>query len=102
METKKVNVNKTAFKKVTVAKKSVKLLWKKVSKVKGYQIQYSINKKFTKATTIWVKKSSTTKYTIKKLKKSTNYYVRIRSYKVVKGKKYYSIWSKKKSVKTKK
>lgn len=100
-ETKKVVVNKTSVKKVTPAKKSIKLLWKKASGVKGYQIQYSTGKKFAKATTIWVKKASTTKLTIKKLKKASRYYVRIRAYRVVKGKKYYSDWSRKKSVKTK-
>ena len=33
------------------------------------------------------------KYTIKKLKAKKTYYVRIRSYKTVNGKKYYSSWS---------
>ena len=48
-----------------------------------------------------IKKSSTTKLTVKKLKKKKKYYVRMRSYKMVNGKKVYSSWSKTKTVKTK-
>ena len=38
---------------------------------------------------------------IKKLKAKKKYYVQVRTYKTVSGKKYYSKWSKKKTVKTK-
>ena len=48
-----------------------------------------------------IKKSKTTKLTVKKLKKKKKYYVRMRSYKMVNGKKVYSSWSKTKTVKTK-
>ena len=44
----------------------------------------------------------TTSYTIKKLKKKKTYYVRIRTYKKVSGKTYYSGWSSVKKVKIKK
>ena len=43
----------------------------------------------------------TTKNNVKKLKAKKKYYVRIRTYKTVNGKKVYSSWSKVKSVKTK-
>ena len=78
--------------------------WKKQAKATdGYQIQYSTSRKFTKKTTVTktVKKPSKTKLDIKKCKAAKRYYVRIRTYKTVKGKKYCSGWSKVKSVVTK-
>ena len=53
-----------------------------------------------KAKTVKVKKSSK-KATVKKLSKGKKYYVRIRTYKTVNGKKIYSDWSAVKSVKVK-
>ena len=89
-------------KKVKAAKKAVSVEWKKVSGVKGYQIQVATDKKFKKnKKTVNIKKQKTTKTTIKKLKAKKKYYVRIRTYKIVNGKKVYSSWSKVKSVKTK-
>ena len=67
----------------------------------GYKIQYSLKKNFKKAKTKTVKKVSTISLTIKNLKSNKKYYVRIRAYKVVKGKTYQSAWSKPKSKKTK-
>ena len=90
------------FKKVKAAKKAVSVEWKKVSGVKGYQVQVATDKKFKKnKKTATVKKQKTTKVTIKKLKAKKKYYVRIRTYKTVNGKKVYSSWSKVKTVKTK-
>ena len=93
---------KTSIKKVKGAKKAVSVEWKKVSGVKGYQVQVATNKKFKKnKKTVTVKKQKTTKTTVKKLKAKKKYYVRVRTYKIVNGKKVYSSWSKVKSVKTK-
>ena len=90
------------FKKVKAAKKAVSVEWKKVGGVKGYQIQVATDKKFKKnKKTVTIKKQKTTKTTVKKLKAKKKYYVRIRTYKIVNGKKVYSSWSKAKSVKTK-
>jgi len=90
------------IKKVKAAKKAIAVEWKKVSGVKGYQIQVATDKKFKKnKKTVTVKKQKTTKVTVKKLKAKKKYYVRIRTYKTVKGKKIYSSWSKVKTVKTK-
>ena len=87
---------------VKAAKKAVSVEWKKVSGVKGYQIQVATDKKFKKnKKTVTVKKQKTTKVTIKKLKAKKKYYVRIRTYKTVKGKRVYSSWSKVKTIKTK-
>ena len=91
-----------SIKKVKAAKKAISVEWKKVSGVKGYQIQVATDKKFKKnKKTVNIKKQKTTKTTIKKLKAKKKYYVRVRTYKIVNGKKVYSSWSKVKSVKTK-
>ena len=49
-----------------------------------------------------ITKNSTTSYTIKNLKKGKTYYVKVRSYKTVNGKKYYSNYSTVKTIKIKK
>ena len=76
-------------------KKSLKLTWKKVSNITGYKLQIAKKKSFKKAKTYTVKK--TTK-TIKKLKRKKTYYLRIRTYKLVKSSNKeiytYSDWSK--------
>ena len=91
-----------SIKKVKGAKKAILVTWKKVSGVNGYEIQVATDKKFKKnKKTVTIKKQKTTKTTVKKLKAKKKYYVRIRTYKIVNGKKVYSSWSKVKSVKTK-
>ena len=90
------------FKKVKSAKKAISVEWKKVGGVKGYQVQVATDKKFKKnKKTVNIKRQKTTKTTVKKLKAKKKYYVRIRTYKIVNGKRDYSSWSKVKSVKTK-
>ena len=91
-----------SIKKVKAAKKAIELTWGKVASVSGYEIQVATDKKFKKnKKTVTIKKQKTTKTTVKKLKAKKKYYVRIRTYKTVNGKKVYSAWSKVKSVKTK-
>ena len=92
----------TNTKNIKTAKKAILVTWKKVSGVKGYQVQVATDKKFKKnKKTVTIKKQKTTKTTVKKLKAKKKYYVRVRTYKIVNGKKIYSSWSKVKSVKTK-
>ena len=68
----------------------------------GYQLQYSTNKRFkTGRKTILIKKRDTVSKTIRKLKTKKKYYIRIRTLRVSAGEKYYSDWSKVKTVKTK-
>ncbi len=93
---------KTSLKKLSKGKKKFTVTWSKVSGVKGYQIQYSTDKKFKKNNkSVTIGKQKTTKATVKKLKSKKKYYVRVRTYKTVNGKKVYSSWSNVKSVKTK-
>ena len=91
----KVTVKKTTLKSVKNAKgKKLVVKWGKNTAGNGYQIQYSTSKKFAKGNkTKTISKNKTTSYTIKKLKKKKTYYVRIRTYKKVSGKTYYSGWS---------
>lgn len=104
----KINPKNTGSFKVKAGKKSLKVTWKKQSakmsssRITGYQIQYSRKADFgsgSKKST--VKGYKTVSKTIKNLKKGKRYYVRIRTYKIVNGNKYYSSWSIPKSVKVK-
>lgn len=97
---------KASISKLSKGKKAITVKWKKVSTIKGYQIQLATDKKFKKnKKTVTISKQKTTKTTVKKLKAKKKYYVRIRTYKNVKyqGKtiKVYSSWSKVKTIKTK-
>lgn len=98
----KVIVKKSAIRKAVRTKnnKKIKITLKKVAGVKGYQIQYATSKKFTRKTTKMVKVKKNIK-TITKLKRKV-YYIRVRAYKTVKGKIYYSKWSNVKKVRIKK
>ncbi len=82
-------------------KKKVTLKWKKVSKAKGYRIQYSTSKKFKKK--VYNKYTNKTSITIKKLKSKKTYYFRVKAYKYnnLKKKVYSKKWSKVKRIKIK-
>ena len=93
-------VPRVKFSKLKVSgKRKAKATWKKLTNISGYQIQYAPNKKFKKAKSKTVKSTSVT---IKKLKKKKTYFVRVRAYKLVDGKKVYGKWSVVKKVKIKK
>ena len=105
----KIKPKGTSIKTVKAGTKTFTVTWKpqrkkmKSSFITGYQIQYSTSKTFASRNKIVnVAKYSTTKKTIKKFVKGKTYYVRIRTYIVVKGVKYYSSWSDAKKIKTKK
>lgn len=92
-----VKVNKALAK-----KKALVVYWNKIANVSGYQIQVATDKKFKKnKKTVTVAKQNVSKKTVKKLKAKKKYFVRVRAYKIVDGKKVYGKWSKIKSVKTK-
>lgn len=76
-------------------KASVTAKWSKVAKqASGYQVSLATNKKFTKGKkTVTIKSFKTTKTKVSKLKAKKIYYVKVRTYKTVKGTKYYSPWS---------
>ena len=95
--------------KLTAKCKGFAVKWKRQStQITGYEIAYSTSSKFTKKTTktVSVKNAKATSKTISNCKPKKKYYIRVRTYKAekMKGKtqKFYSSWSKVKSVKTKK
>ena len=73
----KVSVGNTRITKIVKTKKSAKVIYKKIAKVSGYQLQLSRSSKFKKAVTKTTKKIS---YKFKKLKANKKYYVRVRGY----------------------
>lgn len=101
ISTKVTKPKKVTIKKVKGYKKALEVSYAKVSGVGGYQIQVATDKKFKKNKKTVTAKKSKTKVKINKLKGKKKYYVRIRAYKNVSGKKVYGAWSKVKTVKTK-
>jgi hypothetical protein len=82
--------------KVTAGKKQFKANWKAVAGVDGYEIRYATSSKaLSKAKPVAV---SGNNKTVKKLTAKKKYYVQIRAYKTINGKKQYSTWSAKKTV----
>lgn len=79
--------------------KQMTVKWEKNEKVSGYEIQYSTDKVFEETKKINIAKNITVSKTISDLSKGKTYYVRIRTYQTVADKKYYSEWSKVKSIK---
>lgn len=82
--------------------KKIYVRWKtKKNQVSGYQIAYSVRKNFKSGRVLKIGKKGAVKKTFKVKKAKKKYYVRVRTYKTVKGKKIYSSWSKAKVLKTK-
>lgn len=85
-----------------VNQKPLKLIitWLPETTVKGYEVQYAMDKKFTRS--LKKKTVKTTYCTVKKVKRSKTYFVRVRAYKLQGTKKIYSKWTKVKKIKVKK
>ena len=98
-----INPKGTAISSLSKSKKAFTAKWKKQSaQTSGYQLLYSTNSKFkSRNKYVTVSSYKTTSKTIKKLAAKKKYYVKIRTYKSVSGKKYYSGWSAAKTVVTK-
>ena len=91
-------LNTTGVALKSARKGQAKVSWKPVKSISGYQIQYSSSANMKKAKFVNAK-SSAKNITVKKLSSKKKCYIRIRTYKTIKGKKYYSDWSKVKKVK---
>ncbi len=77
--------------------------WKKVKGITGYQIRYSMNKKFKKGVKrVKVNKAGTIKKTLIKLKAQKTYYVQVRAFRKIKKKVVYGKWSNTRKFKAKK
>lgn len=96
---KHITTKPTKVKSVTTARvgKKAKVTWKKTSGASGYQVKYSTGKKF-KASKTKTKFTTKTSVILKKLSKKKKYYVKVRAYKTVNGKKLYGKWSRVKVV----
>ena len=77
---------------------TIAMTWKKVSTSTGYYVQYSQKSDFSIKKTITINSNSKTSTTLTGLKKGAKYYVRVRTFKTVGGKNYYSSWCAKKAV----
>ena len=98
----KKTLPKTKLLRLKKTKNGVKAVWKKAKvKVSGYQIQYSVSKKFKKAKTVTIKRKKASTFNIKKLKRGKKYFVRVRYFEISNGIKNYSLWSNTKSIKIK-
>lgn len=103
LQEEKDSLPKVSVKKLSAAKKSFTVKWKKAKEeIAGYQIQYALDKKMSaQSKKISVSGWNKTSRKIKGLKAKTKYFVRIRTYVKRDGKKVYSGWSKVKNVTTK-
>ena len=97
----KINLKGVFLSSVKAQKKKMVVSWKKTGGNQGYQVQYSTSKNFksnVKTANISAKRGSVI---IKNIPAKKRYYVRIRSYKKVGNKIWYTGWSKTKNVNTK-
>lgn len=91
--------------KITPKVKGFQVRWKKQKvQADGYEVSYSLNSRFTKPKTgkKRVKGRGNNILKVTKLKEGKKYYVRVRTYKEIENVKYYSKWSRIKTVKVKK
>ena len=96
----KINLKKPIFSYTRSTKrKTFTIIWKKTGGNSGWQVQYSMNKKFRSGVRTINLKSSNTRLTVRNLKSRKNYYVRVRSYKKVGRQTWYSGWSNVKCIK---
>lgn len=88
--------NKVTISRIKAGTKKLTVKWKSVSAGTGYVIEYSTSSKFRSSNTkkVTINSRTTASKTIYKLKRRQKYYVRIRAYKTVNNKRYYSSYSK--------
>lgn len=99
-----IKPNKASIKSVKNKKnKKIYVKWKWQAEVDGYQIQYALNRNFTKKLkTKNINSFYKSSITIKSLQKKKSYYIRIRAFKKNSGVKIYGSWSSARKVKIKK
>lgn len=85
----------------STSKKKIKASWSKVKGASGYQVMWSTYKNFSKNYKTKSVKAKYSSKTVTTAQSKKTYYVRVRAYKIINGKKVYSPWSNTKKVKTK-
>ena len=107
-QVKAVKVGKAKIKSAKITKKAsvkkLKITFKKINNISGYQVKLSSSKKFAKKATMTKlvkknKKSYIFKVSNKNLAKAKKLYVKARAYRIVDNKRIYGKWTKKKVVK---
>ena len=97
----RINPKAVSLSSLTPGTRQLTVKWNKGVSVTGYEVQYALKKSFSGAKKVNIAKAGTVSTVINKLATGKTYYVRVRAYRTVKGKKYYSAWSKVKGVKVK-
>ncbi len=97
----KNEANPTSITSVSAQSTSFNIKWKKEATAGGYQLQYSTDSNFpsSSCTYLYIDGTNSTSKTVTGLKADKTYYVRIRTRRVVSGKRYYSAFSIIKTVK---
>lgn len=100
----KISVQKRTIGSLVAGSKRFTAKWTSLSvrKASGYQIRYSVNSSMSNSKVVKAAGAAAKSKTVKNLKAKKKYYVQIRAYKTISGKTYYSAWSAKKAVTTKK
>ena len=89
-----VRLRDTSISKVTSPKNgAIKVYWTKTSYVSGYEIAYSVNADLADAKIKKITKREQTSSTISELERGQEYFAKVRTYKVISGKRYYGEWS---------
>ncbi len=99
----RIELKKTSLKSASAAGDGkISCSWNKDTQADGYQIEYCTNKSFKNtAKTVKIQGSGEQSKVLDKLTAGKNYYVRIRSYKKVGSRNWYSEWSAARSVSVK-
>ena len=100
-DTFKINLKGVSLSSVKAQKKKMAVYWKKTGGNQGYQVQYSTSKRFSSKVKTVRLSAGKKSVTIKNIPAKKRYYVRIRSYKKVGNKIWYTGWSKAKNIRTK-
>lgn len=89
------NPARPSVSKLSTSSGKITVTWKKISACTGYQVQYSTSKTFASSATksSVISKNSTVSKTLSSLKKGKKYYLRVRAYITVNGKKQFGDWS---------
>lgn len=79
--------------KIYAKKKKLVIKWKKQKNVTGYVVKIGTNRKITKNKITKIIRKNKNTISIRGLKNNKKYYLKVRAYRKIKGKKYWGVWS---------
>lgn len=79
--------------KIYAKKKKLVIKWKKQKNVTGYVVKIGTNRKITKNKITKIIRKNKNTISIRGLKNNKKYYLKVRVYRKIKGKKYWGVWS---------